>query len=151
MRGVLKFRTGLLSKYALCCFWCSVWLKPAFFLTFRVLEKNISCFTTQAVNLVSFFFFFFSFFFSSSSSSLRHHQLFACWCWALQSYFGIWGWAHRFANRSPKTQPAERWANFCETGRRAYGLFWAHRYHLELNSTARKGQQAWSVTITTDS
>ena len=35
----------------------------------------------------------------------------------------------------------QRWGNFWETGWSAYGLFRAHRYHLELNWT----EQSWHV------
>ena len=31
----------------------------------------------------------------------------------------------------------QRWGNFWETGWSAYGLFWTHRYHLELNWTTK--------------
>ena len=39
----------------------------------------------------------------------------------------------------------QRWGNFWETGWSAYGLFRAHRYHLELNWTNCEGQSHTAV------
>ena len=38
------------------------------------------------------------------------------------------------------------WGHFWETGWSAYGLFWAHIYHLELNWTSRRFQAVRSAT-----